>query len=87
MKMLQTTCQPNPGFLFFVEGGGQFLFDSFGHEDAQGNAALGRNRLGPAEDRIRNLKRRLQIPRFPYLWEKRQPVPSCAFLAITYEPT
>src|SRR6266702_3697240 len=72
VKMLQTTRQPNPGLLFFVGGGGQFLFDSFGHEDSQGDAALGSNRLGPAEDGVRDFKRGLHRSRFPYLWEQRQ---------------
>ena len=70
--MLQATRQPDPGFLLIFGGSGQFLFDRFGHKDAQGNATLGRNRLGPAEDRGPGFQAWSSYDRFPYLWVARQ---------------
>ncbi len=59
-KVLKLAQVFRPGF--FLRRESQLLLDSFCHELAQRDAALGSHRLGPAEEKIRNLEGRLHWP-------------------------
>src|SRR5260370_42094163 len=57
--------QPGP----FARRNLKLLLHRFGHELAQGDAALGGDRLRPAKQGIRYFERSLHCPILPYLWD------------------
>src|SRR5258706_3772144 len=62
---LAKVSQPGP----FARRNLKLLLHRFGHELAQGNAALGGDRLRPAKQGIRYFERSLHCPILPYLWD------------------
>src|SRR5258707_9604538 len=62
---LAKVLQPGP----FARRNFELLLHRLGHELAQGNAALGGDRLRPAKQGIRYFERSLHCPILPYLWD------------------
>src|SRR5258706_8212051 len=59
----------DPGLTVRLGIGRQLVFNRLGHKLAEGDAAFGRDGLGPAKDDIGNLQRSLHKAMLPYLWE------------------